>query len=203
MDVPLAQVAAVVTSFTTQQVVECWTKPSFDADQVIARILSALHHPFNIDFTDSDHLQIQMFRAATKWWTDKTDQQRDFLRHRLIKSTIAAGQHKHLISDPEQWRNIPTFGKKPAENKSLVETLFNNVKDAVQKGTLSIAQGALNDIANVMKSGPTPQIPNPVDVALSMLPGAMPVRDLLKGVSPQAFISAPTVGNILKTLFSF
>ena len=203
MGVPLAQVAAVVTSFTTQRVVECWTNTSLDADQVIARILMALHHPFNIDFTDSDHLQFQMFQAATKWWTEKTNQQRDFLRHRLIKSTIAAGQHKHLISDPDQWHNVPTFGTKPAENNSFVDTLINNIKDAVEKGTIDIAPATLNSIADVMQSGPTPQVPNPVDVAISMIPENMPMRDLLTGVSPEAFISAPTVGNMLKTVFSF
>ena len=201
--VPLARVAAVVTSFTTRQVVECWTNPSLDADQVIARILSALHHPFNINFAGPDHLQSQMFQAATEWWFEKTDQQRDFLRHRLVKSTIAAGQHKHLISDPAQWHNVPTFGSKPAENKSVVDTLFNNIKDAVEKKTIDIAQATLNDIGTVLRSDPTPQTPNTVDLAISMIPGAMPVRDLLKGIPTEALISAPTAGNILKTVFSF
>ena len=144
-----------------------------------------------------------MFRAATRWWTDKTSQQRDFLRHLLIKSTIAAGQHKHLISDPEKWHNFPTFGKKPAEDKSLVDTVIDNITDAVTKGGFAMAQQTLAEIVNVMQSLPTPEIPNTVDQALCMIPVAIPVLDLFRGVSPQAFMAAPTMGNILKDVLSF
>lgn len=198
-----AQVAAVVNSFATQQVVKCWDDPSLNADQVIASILKTLHHPFNIDFENSDRLQLDMFRAATKWWTDKSSQQRDVLGHLLIKSTIAAGQHKYLISNPEEWHNFPTFGKKPAEDKSLVDTVIDNITSAVTEGGIAISQQTLTEIANVMQSLPTSQIPNTVDQALCMIPAAIPVRVLFKGVSPQVFMAAPTMGNILKDVLRF
>ena len=198
-----AQVAAVVTSFATQQVLKCWDDRSINSDQVIASILTALHHPFNIDFNSPDQLQRGMFQVVTRWWTDKSNEQRDVLRRHLLKSTIAAGQHKYLISNPDHWRNLRTFGTKPADDKSLVDRVVDNITDAVKQGVVEIPQQALKEIVNVIQSLPTPEIPNPVDVALSMIPVSIPIVSLFNGVSAQAIMAAPTMGNMLKDVFSF
>ncbi len=70
----VAQVAAVVTSLTIERVLNCWNDPSLNAGQVIVSIFKTLHHPFNINFSDPDQLQHGIFQAATKGWSDKTDE---------------------------------------------------------------------------------------------------------------------------------
>ena len=187
--------AAVVTSFTTQQVFKYWDDRALDVDQVITSILKTLQQPFNIEFKNFDQLQLHMFRAAVKWWTDDTYQQHDFLRHLLIKPTIAAGQHERLISDPDRWHNLAAFGEKPAQGKSLVDTVIDKITEAVKDRVIGISQPVLTQIVNAMQSLPTSDRPNTVDLALSEIPAAIPVSARFWGVSPQAFMADSTMGR--------
>ena len=197
-----ARVAAVVVNFTAKKVTECWADSSVNADEAIASILKALHHPFNIDFNTNHGLQIAMFQHATNWWLDKPEKQRDFIRQLLKKSTIMAGQHKHLIPDPTDWHNSKIFGEKPSGDKSVVDTVIDNVKDAIVNGVITMSQRTLKEFSETLQSLPTPAIPDPVDVALGTLKGAMKVGDVFRGVSPQAFQAASTMGTAMKTVFS-
>ena len=192
----------MVTAFTTREVISCWNDHSIDANQVITNILKALHHPFYIDFNSPNQLQKVMFEIVTRWWDDKSPDQRNTLRHLLKQSTIASGQNKLLILNPEEWHNLRTFGKKPEEEKSLVDTLVDNITDAVKKGIINISQPALEQIAKTIQAIPTPNIPNPVDLALSMVPAAIPTEKLFEGISAQAIMAAPTMGNPLKDVIT-
>lgn len=197
-----AQVAALVTAITTSEVIGCWNNPSIDANQVIANILKALHHPYYIDFNSPNKLQKSMFDMVTSWWDDKSTDQRNTLRDLLKKSTIESGKNKFLIMNPEEWHNARTFGKKPEEEKSLVDTLVDNITNAVKDGIIDITKPALDQITKTIQAIPTPDIPNPVDLALSMVPAAIPAAKLFEGISPQAILAAPTMGNPLKDVIT-
>ena len=192
----------MVTAFTTREVINCWNDPSINVNQVIANILKALHHPFYIDFNNPNELQKAMFGIVTNWRDDKSTDQRNTLRHHLKKSTIASGQNKILILDPEKWHNLRTFGKKPEDEKSLVDNLVDNITDAVKKGIIDMPQQALQQFTKTIQAIPTPDIPSPVDLALSMVPPAMPAQKLFEGISAQAIMAAPTMGNPLKDVIT-
>ena len=104
--------------------------------------------------------------------------------------------------NPEEWHNLRTFGKKPEEEKSLVDTLVDNITDAFKKGIIDISQPALEQITKTIQAIPTPNIPNPVDLALSMVPAAIPAEKLFGGISAQAIMAAPTMGNPLKDVIT-
>ncbi len=82
-----------------------------------------------------------------------------------------------------------------------MDTVIGNITDAVKKGVVEIAQQALKEIFNVLQSLPTPYIPNTVDFALSLIPVAVPVLDVSRGVSLQVFMATSTMGFILKEVF--
>lgn len=195
----------MATKFATTKVLECWTKPQLDADEVIASILQTLHHPFNIDFNKQDSLQQEMYRAATGWWTDKPAQQRNILRGHLGKSAIAAGKHKFPIENPKEWYNVCTFGAKPAENKSVADIVVDNVKKAIEKSGEEVketAKRAFKDFADTLNSNPTPATPNPFDDGLKKIPVKIGLTALFEGVSKSAVLAVPTMGNVLKSLFN-
>ncbi|KAK0513269.1 hypothetical protein JMJ35_004255 [Cladonia borealis] len=202
LNIPAAQVAALVTAIATSEVISCWNDPSIDANQAIANILKALHHPFYIDFNNPNKLQKSMFDIVTRWWDDKSPDQQNTLRDLLKKSTIESGRNKFLILNPEEWHNQRTFGKRPEEEKSLVDSLIDNITDAVKKGVVDISQPVLDQITNTIQAIPTPDIPNPVDLALSMVPAAIPAAQLFQGISQQAIMAAPTMGNPLKDVIT-
>ena len=143
-----------------------------------------------------------MFDIVTRWWDDKSPNQQNTLRDLLKKSTIESGRNKFLILNPEEWHNQRTFGKRPEEEKSLVDSLVDNITDAVKKGVIDISQPVLDKITKTIQAIPTPDIPNPVDLALSMVPKAIPAAQLFLGVSQQAILAAPTMGNPLKDVIT-
>ena len=63
-------------------------------------------------------------------------------------------------------------------------------------------QQALEQFTKTINAIPTPDLPSPVDVALSLVPAAMPVENLFKGISAQAIMAAPTMGNPLKDVIN-
>ena len=104
--------------------------------------------------------------------------------------------------NPEEWHSQRTFGKRPEEEKSLVDSLVDNIAHAVKKGIIDNSQRALQQVTNIIQAIPTPDIPNPVDFALSLVPAAVPAAKLFEGVSPQAIMAAPTMGNPLKDIIT-
>ena len=104
--------------------------------------------------------------------------------------------------NPEEWHNQRSFGKRPEEEISLVDSLVDNIADAVEKGIIDISQPALQQITNIIQALPTPDIPNPVDFALSLVPAAIPAAKLFEGISPQAIMAAPAMGNPLKDVIT-
>ena len=115
-----------------------------------------------------------MFDIVTRWWDDKSPDQQNTLRDLPKKTTIESGRNKFLILNPEEWHNQRTFGKRPEEEKSLVDSLVDNITDAVKKGDIDISQPALDKITKTIQAIPTPDLPNPVNLALSMVPKAIP-----------------------------
>ena len=143
-----------------------------------------------------------MFDIVTRWWDEKSSNQQNTLRDLLKKSTIESGRNKFLILNPEEWHNQRTFGQRPEEEKSLVDSLVDNITDAVKKGVIDISKPVLDKITKTIQAIPTPDIPNPVDTALSLVPKAIPVAQLFQGVTQQAINAAPTMGNPLKDVIT-
>lgn len=83
-----------------------------------------------------------------------------------------------------------------------MDSHVDNIADAVKKGTIDISQPALQQISNIIQALPTPDIPNPVDFALRLVPAAISAAKLFEGVSPQAIMAAPTMGNPLKDIIT-
>ena len=186
--------------FTTHEVINCWENLDRNPDQAIDGILQALHHPFDVNFQDraTNPLRYDMFSTVRDWWRAKDTEQRQYLQHRLQKSTIAASQHKSVIHNPGAWHNEQIFGKKPPEDKSVVDKIIDNLKDISD-----IPQKFLGEFVEVITATPTAQDPNPVDKAIGMLPVAVPVTQVLQNIPQTAFLASAVVGNVLKSVFSW
>ena len=196
----LAQASATVVRFTTNEVISCWEKWDRNPDQAIDNILQTLHHPFDVDLQDraKNPLRYDMFSAVRNWWTAKDLEQRQYLQHRLQKSTIADSQHKIVIHNPGTWHNEQAFGKKPTEDKSVVDTIIDNLKNIED-----IPSKLFGQFVQVITKSPTSQDPNPVDKAIGMLPVAVPITQILQNVPQTAFLASAVVGNVLKSIFSW
>lgn len=89
---PAGLVAAVITNWTTQQVVKCWDDPDIDADTCIDEILSVLHHPaFPKDKTP---IQKYMSDVVTNWWNANDADEKVRLRAKLTKEAVQQRQHE-------------------------------------------------------------------------------------------------------------
>lgn len=142
--------------------------------------MSALHHPWNAyissDVKDwDDEIQDEMFKTVQRWWSNKSPDQQDTLRHHLLNSTIANGENKQLIHHPSDWGNKQMFGQKPPgeEDKSFVDTLIENVNRIPD-----IPQALVKEFVGVVQLMPSADIPNPVDTAISLLPVTVPANEL-------------------------
>lgn len=130
---PAGLVAAVITNWTTQQVVRCWDDPRRDAEACIDEILTVLHHPA---FPEKKTvIQEYMFDAVTKWWDANSADEKERVRAKLTKDAVQQRQHEdHTLTlkdfdgkhpgpagFPGAWPEV----RQPPRKASLMQTWSN------------------------------------------------------------------------------
>lgn len=159
---PAGLIATVTTNWATQQIVKCWDDPDIDAELVIDKILSILHHP---SFPDSKTpIQQYMFDTVKAWWESTPAEEQTRIRGKLTKESVRErqhedhnltlldfeGKHKGPADFPGAWPEV----KQPPRKASLIQSGVNDaIADfnwalAVTKKARTDPRGAGRDVWN-------------------------------------------------------
>ena len=149
---PAGLVATVTTNWATQQIVKCWDDADIDAELVIDKILSVLHHP---SFPDNKTpIQEYMFDTVKAWWETTPADEKSRIRGKLTKESVRErqhedhnltlrdfeGKHKGPADFPGAWPEV----KQPPRQASLIQA---GVNDAIAdfNWALAVTQKARTD----------------------------------------------------------
>ncbi|KAG6354458.1 hypothetical protein INS49_004475 [Diaporthe citri] len=178
---PGGLVATVTTNWTTQQIVKCWDDPDIDAELVIDKVLSILHHP---SFPDNKTpIQQYMFDTVKAWWDTTPSDEKDRIRGKLTKGSVRERQHedhnltlrdfenKHKgpADFPGAWPEV----KQPPRKASLIQAGVNDaIADfnwalAVTQKARTDPRGAGRDVWNAHAS-PAPHWASDVHTAVEV-----------------------------------
>ncbi|KAJ0124272.1 hypothetical protein J7T55_005610 [Diaporthe amygdali] len=149
---PAGLVATVTTNWSTQQIVKCWDDADIDAELVVDKILSVLHHP---SFPDNKTpIQQYMFDTVKAWWDSTPPEEKARIRSKLTKESVRErqhedhnltlrdfeGKHKGPADFPGAWPEV----KQPPRKASLIQA---GVNDAIAdfNWALAVTQKARTD----------------------------------------------------------
>ena len=149
---PAGLIGSVTTNWTTQQVVQCWDDTDIDAELVIDKILTILHHPA---FPDSKTpIQQYMFDTVKAWWEANPRSEKERFRFMLTKESVQQRNHEHHTLTAKDFdgkhngpANFPGAWPKVRQPPKKASLLKAGVNDAIAdfNWALRILQKARND----------------------------------------------------------
>ncbi|KUI73935.1 hypothetical protein VM1G_09645 [Cytospora mali] len=159
---PAGLVGTITTNWTTQQVVKCWDDPDIDAELVVDKILTILHHPA---FADSKTpIQQYMFDTVKAWWEAHPPEEQGRLRSKLTKESVQQrnhedhtltakdfdGKHNGPASFPGAWPKVRQPPKKASLLKEGVNDAIADFNWALRivKKAREDPKGAVRDVRN-------------------------------------------------------
>ncbi|KAJ6015766.1 hypothetical protein N7540_010357 [Penicillium herquei] len=100
---PAGRIASNVVKWTVPQLMQCWDDEDADIDRVLTRIISGVfHHPALREYGDDCANEIRhiMFSTVEQWWSENSDEARDYLREQLSRDGVLEGKnHKEGVQD--------------------------------------------------------------------------------------------------------
>lgn len=212
------RVASKITTFTIQTIVELWQPGSLvDVKPALSAIMSTLHHPFN--YSKDNMIQGLMVAEVMNWCTLKAEESPEnyvqFLAsldrpHMAAKQGEEAEQiaHSHVSAFTAAYANPGKIGGTTAHDLTtigvqgprapFVEKISANIEKALDAGAVKgMSVKDLPVIKQIMEATPDSETPNPIDQAITRLPG-LSVLTIFDGIDMGEIVSAPGVGLILK-----
>lgn len=188
-----------------------------DVKPTIASIVATLHHPFN----SSQEVEIQglMVAEVLDWCTNKArESPEDYSKflHQLSRPYLAAKQgeeaeqiaHTHVPAFTAAYASANKVGGTTVHDlitvgvtgprASFIEKISRNIEKSMEKGSMGdLSMKDLPGIKKIMESSPSSDTPNPIDEALTMIPG-MSLFSVFDGIDLGEIVAAPGMGIILK-----
>lgn len=183
----------------------------------LSAIMSTLHHPFN--YSKDNEIQGLMVAEVFNWCTTKAEEDPtayiQFLT-KLDRPHMAAKQgeeaeqiaHSHVSAFTAAYATPGRIGGTTAHDLTtvgvqgprapFVEKISANIEKALEAGAVKgMSVKDLPGIKQIMESTPDSETPNPIDQAITRLPG-LSVLSIFDGIDMGEIVSAPGVGLILK-----
>ena len=181
------RVAVQVSTYTVTEIVQLWQSGNTqDPRETIQKILEVFHHPFNAN--PGSFIQALMLDEVRVWVresiaadaksfeTTLDSLSRSGVASRMkVSADMPGGHHTHVdipnsvSDDGGHTEDPPSSAEKQDEFMSRIS---QNVKDQVKKG--AVKGVSIDDFSHVEESlfaSPSGESPNPLDTALSKLPG--------------------------------
>lgn len=214
----IGRVANKITTFTIKTIVELWQPGStVDIKPALSSIMSTLHHPFN--YNKENEVQALMVAEVVNWCTSKAEESpaeyAQFLAT-LDRPTMAARQgeeveqiaHSHVPSFTAAYATPGRIGGTTAHDLTtigtqgtrapFVEKISKNIEKSLEAGDVKgMSVKDLAGIKEIMQATPDSDSPNPIDQAITKLPG-LSVLSIFDGIDMGEIVAAPGVGLILK-----
>lgn len=100
---PAGRVASQVVKWAVPQLMACWDDEDADVDRTLTRIISGVfHHPAQRRYGEDGAADVRqiMFATVERWWSEKSDRERDGLREQLSRDGVLEGRnHKEGVHD--------------------------------------------------------------------------------------------------------
>lgn len=179
--------------------------------------MASLHHPFN--YSKDNEIQALMVAEVVSWCTSKAEESPStyatFLEaldrpHMAAKQGEEAEQiaHSHVPAFTAAYATPGKIGGTTAHDlttigvtgprASFVEKISKNIEKSLEAGEVKgMTAKDLPGLKEIMNTSPSHDTPNPIDQALTRLPG-LSVLSIFEGIDMGEIVGAPGVGLILK-----